>query len=203
MPKTVMLGDEQVRLGPFNVFKATEAIGLVSKIMAAYPQLIEEQRSYRERNQATAEEAFAAILPAAYTLARGEVLNLLALVATPNSALEDADLDGLPIHRPAEGKEWATRDGYRLVVHAGELQQLAALVVAAVDVLKEQLAEADPQTRAAVDQIRARLPKIDLNATLDESAPESSPDSPKPSRGRAKSSSTGSRGGKPSTSAAS
>jgi hypothetical protein len=32
-----MLGDEQVRLGAFKTFKATEAIGLVGQIFATYP----------------------------------------------------------------------------------------------------------------------------------------------------------------------
>lgn len=204
MGKTVALGDHQVPLGPFNVFKATEAIGLVSQIMATYPGLIEEQRAFRERNQASAEEAFVAIFPAMYTLARGKVLDLLALVATPNSALEEADLGGTPIHRPDSGTEWATKDGYRSIVHEGEIQQLATFVLAAVDILKEQLKDADPQTRAVIDQIRARLPKILASTpTPAASAPESSPASPSRSRGAGTKSSTGSHGKKPSTSAAS
>jgi hypothetical protein len=203
MTKTVLLGDEQLRLSNFNVFKATEAIGLVGQIMAAYPGLIEEARAYRERNPgALEEEAFAAIFPALYALARGNVLNLLALLCTSNDKLEEADLAGLPIHRPAEGTEWATRDGYRAIVHAGEIQQLGTLIFAAKDVLTEQLRDADPQTRAMVDAISARLPK--LNATTpDASAPASSPASAKPSHGAATSSSTASRGRRRSTSAAS
>jgi hypothetical protein len=205
LSKTVMLGDEQVRLSAFKTFKATEAIGLVGQIIAAYPGLIDEVRSYQERNEgATEPEALAAIFPAAWTLARGKVLDLLALVATPDSELEVADLSGLPIHRPSEGNEWATLEGYRKIVHQGEIQQLATFVVAAVDVLKEQLGDADPQTQAAINAIRARLPKITLNGqTPDESEPESSRTSAKPSRGRGKNSSTASRGETPSTSAAS
>jgi hypothetical protein len=203
MSKTVMLGDEQVRLGAFKTFKATEAIGLVGQIFATYPGLIDETRSYAQRNPDASEpEALAAVFPAAWTLARGTVLDLLALVATPDADLENADLDGMPIHRPPEGSEWATKEGYRRIVHHGEIQQLAAFVVAAYEVLKEQLRDADPQTRAAIDLIRARVPKITLSgSTHAESEPESSPTSAKPSPGRAKNSSTGSRGRTRSTSA--
>lgn len=203
MPKTVTLGDDQVRLGAFKTFKATECIGLVGQIMAAYPSLIEEARSYQQRNEgASAEEAFASIFPAAYALAKGKVLDLLSLIATPDSDLEAADLDGLPIHRPGEGSEWATKEGYRKIVHQGEIQQLAAFVLAAVDVLKDQLQEADPQTRAVIDQISARLPKINLSGpTPGESGQGSSRTSAKPSRGRGRSSSTASRGATRSTSA--
>jgi hypothetical protein len=127
MSKTVMLGDEQVRLGAFKTFKATEAIGLVGQIFATYPGLIDETRSYAQRNPDASEpEALAAVFPAAWTLARGTVLDLLALVATPDADLENADLDGMPIHRPPEGSEWATKEGYRRIVHHGEIQQLAA-----------------------------------------------------------------------------
>jgi hypothetical protein len=126
MSKTVMLGDEQVRLGAFKTFKATEAIGLVGQIFATYPGLIDEC----------------------------------------------------------------------------EVQQLAAFVVAAYDVLQDQLKDADPQTQAAMNSVRARLPKITLSEpTPAASEPESSPTSAKPSPGRAKNSSTGSRGRTRSTSA--
>jgi hypothetical protein len=205
MAKTVMLGDDQVRLSAFKTFKATECIGLVGQIFATYPGLIDEVRSYTERNEGASEpEALAAIFPAAWALARGKVLDLLALVATPDADLESADLDGLPIHRPSEGREWATKEGYRKIVHQGEIQQLASFVIAAVDVLKEQLQDADPQTQQAMDAIKARLPKINLSGpTPAASEPESSPTSAKPSRGRGKNSSTASPGETPSTSAAS
>lgn len=203
MSKTVMLGDEQVRLGAFKTFKATECIGLVGQIYAAYPSLIEEMRGYVERNPGAPEmEAIAVVFPAAYALARGKVLDLLALVATPDTDLENADLDGMPIHRPAGESEWATKEGYRKIAHQCEIQQLAAFVVAAYAVLKEQLQDADPQTQAAMEYISARLPKITLSEqTPAESEPESSPTSAKPSPGRAKNSSTGSRGRTRSTSA--
>jgi hypothetical protein len=205
LPKTVMLGDEQVRLSAFKTFKATECIGLVGQIYAAYPQLIDEARGYVARNDGASElEAIAYIFPAAWSLARGKVLDLLALVATADGDLETADLDGLPIHRPAEGREWATKDGYRKIVHQGEIQQLASFVLAAYEVLQEQLKDADPQTQAALDKLTALIRTIlPIGRTPAESEPESSPTSAKPSRGRAKNSSTGSRGETPSTSAAS
>jgi hypothetical protein len=205
VPKTVLLGEEQVRLAAFKTFKATEAIGLVGQIYAAYPQLIDEARGYVARNEGSSElEALAFIFPAAWSLARGKVLDLLALVATPDADLETADLDGSAIHRPAEGTEWATKEGYRKIVHQGEIQQLASFVIAAYEVLQEQLQDADPPTRKAMDAIRARLPKMTLpGQTPAESEPESSPTSARPSRGRARSSSTGSPGETPSTSAVS
>ncbi len=203
MAKTVTLGEDQVRLSAFKTFKATEAIGLVGQIFAAYPQLIDDVRVYVERNPGASEaEAIARIFPAAFALARGTVLDLLALVATPDSALETADLEGVPIHRPAEGGDWATKDGYRKIVHQGEIQQLAAFVAAAVEVLKDQLQDADPQTRAAIEWIKARMPKIDLPApTRAASARASSRTSAKRSPGRAKSSSTDSPGETASSSA--
>jgi hypothetical protein len=203
MTRVVHLGDERLTLTPFRVYKATESIGLVGQIYAAYPSLIEEMRVYVERNPGAPEvEAIAVVFPAAWTLARGKVLDLLALIATPDADLETADLDGAPIHRPAGGSEWATKEGYRKIVHQCEVQQLAAFVVAAYDVLQDQLKDADPQTQAAMNSVRARLPKITLSEpTPAASEPESSPTSAKPSPGRAKNSSTGSRGRTRSTSA--
>jgi hypothetical protein len=230
MPKTVVLGERQVPLPRFSVFKATEAIGLASEIMAAYPELLDRLVEHRdrhaidvpvvrdgeivledgkpllERQLGSAEEAFASIFPDAYRLARGKVLDLLSLVVTANDALEDADLAGLPIHRPAgePGADWATKDGYRAIAHAGEIQQLVTLCIAAKDVLRDQLQDADPQTRALIDPILARLPRLTLTSPPSAPANGSSTGSPASTpAGRARKSSTGSRGATRSASLAS
>ena len=222
-----MLGEREVPLPRFSVFKATEAIGLVTEIVTAYPELVEQVADYQDRHGTDVPvlneqgeplrdeqgelvmqrvpgdfyEAVAHVAPEAYKLARGKVLDLLALVVTSNEELERADLAGLSIHRNGTG-EWATAQGYKAVAHEAELQQLGRLLITARDVLKDQLEAADPQTRQVMEALLARLPRIGM-PTLDEPEPGSSDSSPSSSRGAARSSSTGSRGKKRSTSAAS
>lgn len=212
----------------FSVFKATEAIGLLSDILASYPELVERVADYQQRHSVEVpilnendeprrdehgelvtrrvlgdfNEALAQVLPDAYKLARGKVLDLLALIVTPNDDLERADLAGLSIHRNGT-PEWATVEGYKAVAHTAEAQQLGNLLLAARDVLRDQLAAADPQTRQTVQGLLDRLPKLTATPTQPEPEPASSDSSPSSSRGAGRNSSTGSRGAKRSTSRAS
>jgi hypothetical protein len=151
------------------------------------------------------EEIFMAVFPEAYRLARGKVLQLLALLICENKRLEDADLQGEDIYPPETGDktQCALADAYKVLVHEAQVQQLVALVMAAKELLQEQFAELPQETRDELGKLLGALP---FQRTIESSPPQngegtSSTDSPKRSPGgRAKKSSTASRGAKPSTS---
>jgi hypothetical protein len=151
------------------------------------------------------EEIFMAVFPQAYQLARGKVLQLLALMICENSKLKEADLQGLPIYPPETGDktQCALGDAYVTLVHETELQQVVGLIMAAKELLAEQFAEIPDAYKDDVGKLLSLIPG---QATIESSPPSngaetSGTDSPAPTRASAESnSSTKRRTAKPSKS---
>lgn len=132
------------------------------------------------------EEQLLGVFPQLFTLARDQVLKLLALVLVDERELEQADEQG-----GTDGvQDLLAREGRRLLYQA-RMEELLALAQASWDVCRTQLA-ADPTAQALLSRL---LGLRDRNSTTaSSSAPVSSTGSRKRTGGAAKRSSTGSRG---------
>jgi hypothetical protein len=85
------------------------------------------------------EEQVAFALPKVYTVARESLIDLLALLITPNSELEQADADGRELY----GKDGALAEQRRKLLHDATLEQLVEVAAAAGEVLRDQLKAID------------------------------------------------------------
>lgn len=85
------------------------------------------------------ERQIAFALPKIYGTARESLVDLLALLITPNSELEKADLEGEELY----GKTGALAEQRRRLLHDADLEQLVEVAAAAGEVLQGQLKAID------------------------------------------------------------
>jgi hypothetical protein len=113
------------------------------------------------------EEQIAFALPKVYKVARESLIDLLALLITPNSELEKYDAEGEDLY----GREGALAEQRRKLLHDASLEQLVDVAAGAGDVLREQL--------RAIDG--GQLGKLLEVFGLKTGQPSPSPSSPEPS----------------------
>lgn len=175
----VKIGDAPATISKLNGFKAAEALGIISDITEAAPNLLHEladftrtyelehaQRMPRAAAEAKfpqqarnvseeawkasgnelvvpeppgVEEQIAFALPKVYKVARESLIDLLALLITPNSELESIDAEGGDLY----GKDGALAEQRRKLLHDASLEQLVDVAATAGEVLREQLKSID------------------------------------------------------------
>lgn len=131
------------------------------------------------------EEQLLAVFPSVFKVARGQILKLLALVLVDERDLEKADTDG-----GADGIDQLLTDEGRKLLYKAQMEELLALAQSAWQVCSDQL-RSDPTALALLTRLQS-LRSGQKTATSN--ARGSSTDSPKRTGGRAKRSSTASRG---------
>jgi hypothetical protein len=132
------------------------------------------------------EEQLLAVFPQIFRAARDQVLKLLALVLVDEADLERADTEG-----GVEGIDALLKQRGRQLLYEAQMEELLPLGRVAWAVCQEQL-RADPTALALLEGLKARWSRSQPTAPA--SAPASSPGSPRRSGGRAKKSSSASRG---------
>lgn len=134
------------------------------------------------------EEQLLGVFPQLFTVAREQVLKLLALVVVDERELEQADTQG-----GADGVQDLLAVKARELLYRAQMPELLSLAQAAWDVCREQLA-ADPTAQALLNRLLGLRNRNQTTASPSESG--SSTGSRKRTGGTAKRSSTGSRGAK-------
>jgi hypothetical protein len=135
------------------------------------------------------------LFPKLYKHGRRDFENLIALIATPNSELDQAEENGTDLYAPG-GPVHRNR---RHILHGGSPSQMVKLGVAALDVLGEelregQLADAVGKLVGRWTEMTGRQPATGPTGASGNDAPASSTSSSPPTRARsrAKKSSTAS-----------
>lgn len=111
------------------------------------------------------------LFPKVFRHARADMVNLLALVVTPNSELEDAEREGQDIY----ANEGCVGKNRRTLLHHGRPTELVKVLLAAMEALGDEIQEGD--LVSAVGKLRDRWATFTGTPT-----PEQETEEPKPNR---------------------